>query len=91
VTWLTEFPVHSLFNGSSAGEMNIAVEAKEPIETDSPKGQPMSPSILIAAIFLTGAVSALRDRGHNDLITPRPYNNRHSDATAARDERTLLS
>jgi hypothetical protein len=50
----------------------------------------MSPSILIAAIFLTGAVSALRRNGRHDLITRRPYNNRHSDATAARDERALL-
>ncbi len=49
----------------------------------------MSPSILIAAVFLAGTAAALRRSGHNDLITPRPYNNRHSDATGARDERAL--
>jgi hypothetical protein len=48
----------------------------------------MSPSILIAALFIAATASARR-RSHNDLIAPRPYNNRHSDATAARDERAL--
>lgn len=48
----------------------------------------MSPSILIAAVFIVGAAS-VRRRSRNDLITPRPYNNRHSDATQARDERAL--
>jgi hypothetical protein len=52
----------------------------------------MSASLIVTAILLTGATSALRRKGHNnDLITPRPYNNHHSDATAARDERTLLA
>lgn len=52
----------------------------------------MSP-ILIAIALLGGGASALRrsKRPHNDLIVPRPYNNHHSDATAARDERRLLS
>jgi hypothetical protein len=50
----------------------------------------MSPSIFIAFILLGGGASALRGTGRNDLITPRPYNNRHSDATAARDERAEL-
>jgi hypothetical protein len=39
--------------------------------------------------LLAGAASALRGKGRNDLITERPYNNRHSDASAARDERAL--
>lgn len=52
----------------------------------------MSPSILIAFVLLSAGASALRGGGrHNsDLITPRPYNNHHSDATAARDERARL-
>lgn len=50
----------------------------------------MSPSILIAFVLLAGGASATKRGGRNDLITPRPYNNRHSDATAARDERAML-
>lgn len=50
----------------------------------------MSPSILIALVLLGGTASALRRGRGNDLITPRPYNNHHSDATAARDERAAL-
>jgi hypothetical protein len=49
----------------------------------------MSAAIPIALVLLGGGVSALRRARHNDLITPRPYNNHHSDATAARDERSL--
>jgi hypothetical protein len=51
----------------------------------------MTSSIIVVAALIGGAVNALlRGRGH-DLITPRPYNNRHSDATGARDERAMLS
>jgi hypothetical protein len=51
----------------------------------------MSP-ILIAVVVLGGGASALRRRRpHQDLIVPRPYNNQHSDATAARDEHRLFS
>jgi hypothetical protein len=53
--------------------------------------QNMSPSILITFVLLAGAASAVKRTSHNDLITPRPYNNRYSDATAARDERARLS
>ena len=49
----------------------------------------MSPSLFIVFVLWGGGASALRRAGHNDLITPRPYNNRHSDATAARDERAV--
>jgi hypothetical protein len=52
----------------------------------------MPASLLIVTFtLLAGAASALRRKGRNDLITQRPYNNRHSDASAARDERALLS
>jgi hypothetical protein len=47
------------------------------------------PIIVIGALGV-GWVSALR-RGRHDLITRRPYNNQYSDASAARDERSLLS
>lgn len=50
----------------------------------------MSASILIALILLAGGADALRRGGRHDLITPRPYNNRHSDASGARDERARL-
>jgi len=51
----------------------------------------MTPSIVITLTLLAAAASTLlgRDRRY-ELITPRPYNNRHSDATAARDERALM-
>jgi hypothetical protein len=48
-------------------------------------------SIIVVAALLGGAANALRGgRGH-DLITSRPYNNRYSDASGARDERAMLS
>jgi hypothetical protein len=51
----------------------------------------MTSSIIVVGALLGGAANALR-RGHkHDLITHRPYNNRHSDATAARDEHAMLS
>ena len=51
----------------------------------------MTSSIIVVVALLTGLASALgRGSSNNDLITPRPYNNRYSDATAARDERALL-
>jgi len=51
----------------------------------------MTPSIVITLTLLAAAASTLlgRDRRY-ELITPRPYNNRYSDATAARDERALM-
>jgi hypothetical protein len=50
----------------------------------------MSPAIAVAFVFFMGGANALRRGRRHDLITPRPYNNRHSDATAARDESRLL-
>jgi hypothetical protein len=47
------------------------------------------PIIVIGALGV-GWVSAVK-RGRQDLITRHPYNNQHSDASAARDERALLS
>ena len=51
----------------------------------------MTSSIIVVGALLGGAVKALRSRGNHDLITHRPYNNRHSDATGARDERAMLN
>ena len=51
----------------------------------------MTSQILVVLVLLVGWASALRRTGAHDLITPRPYNNRHSDATAARDERAVLA
>jgi hypothetical protein len=48
-------------------------------------------SSIVVVVLLVGAASALRGgRGHG-LITPRPYNNRYSDASGARDERAMLN
>lgn len=51
----------------------------------------MTASIIVVGALLGGAASALRRGRNHDLITKRPYNNRHSDATNARDERAMLS
>jgi hypothetical protein len=50
----------------------------------------MTSSIIVVGALLGGAVRALRGKGNHDLITHRPYNNRHSDATGARDEHAML-
>jgi hypothetical protein len=50
----------------------------------------MTSSIIVVGALLGGAVNVLRRRGNHDLITRRPYNNRHSDATGARDERAQM-
>ncbi len=50
----------------------------------------MTSSIIVVVALIGGAANALRRGGGNDLITSRPYNNRYSDATGARDERALL-
>ena len=49
----------------------------------------MFPSIIALAIIFAWASAATRSQRY-ELITPRPYNNRYSDATAARDERALM-
>jgi hypothetical protein len=48
----------------------------------------MTFSIIVLGALGAGLVNANR-RGRHDLITRRPYNNQHSDASAARDERSL--
>jgi hypothetical protein len=48
----------------------------------------MTFSIIVLGALGVGLVSANR-RGRQDLITRRPYNNQYSDASAARDERSL--
>ncbi len=50
----------------------------------------MTSSITVAFVLLVGSASALRGRRRNDLITSTPYNNQHSDATAARDESAMM-
>jgi hypothetical protein len=45
---------------------------------------------MLTSIIVTGVIAgalghALRPGRHGDLIVHRPYNNRHSDASAARD------
>lgn len=48
----------------------------------------MTFSIIVLGALGAGLVNANR-RSRYDLITRRPYNNQHSDASAARDERSL--
>lgn len=50
----------------------------------------MTFSIIVLGALGAGLVGANR-RGRHDLIARRPYNNQHSDASAARDERSQLS
>jgi hypothetical protein len=50
----------------------------------------MSSSIIVVGALLGGAVNALRRGRNHDLITHRPYNNRYSDATGARDEHARM-
>jgi hypothetical protein len=50
----------------------------------------MTASIIVVGALLGGAANALRRGRNHDLITHRPYNNRHSDATGAREERAML-
>jgi hypothetical protein len=45
----------------------------------------MITSIIVTAVIAGALGYALRQGGHSDSIVHRPYNNRHSDATAARD------
>ena len=45
----------------------------------------MLTSILTTALILLGLAVALRSPKDEQLITRRPYNNIHSDATAARE------
>jgi hypothetical protein len=45
----------------------------------------MIASIIVTAVIAGALGYALRQGGHGDLIVHRPYNNRYSDATAARD------
>jgi hypothetical protein len=45
---------------------------------------------MITSIIVTGVIAgalgyALRPGKHGDMIVKRPYNNRHSDASGARD------
>ncbi len=44
----------------------------------------MSASIIVAAVILAALANAFRP-GHSDIITSRPYNNRHNPASGARD------
>jgi hypothetical protein len=50
----------------------------------------MTFSIIVIGALGVGWASAAK-RGRHELITRRPYNNQYSDASAARDERSLLS
>jgi hypothetical protein len=49
----------------------------------------MTASIIVVLALLAGWANALRRSDRHDLITHRPYNNQYSDASAARDERSL--
>jgi hypothetical protein len=44
----------------------------------------MLASIIVALVILAALANALRP-GSRDIITSRPYNNRHNDASGARD------
>jgi hypothetical protein len=60
------------------------------VHSDHGFNRDMSPAIAVAFVFLVGGANALRRGRRHDLITPRPYNNLHSDASGARDEQANL-
>jgi hypothetical protein len=43
-------------------------------------------SLIVIVAFLVALASALNSGGRGDIITARPYNNRYSDATGARED-----
>jgi hypothetical protein len=45
----------------------------------------MLTSIIVTAVIVGTLGYAMRQDRHGDLIVHRPYNNRHNDASAARD------
>jgi hypothetical protein len=45
----------------------------------------MIASIIVTAVVAGALGYALRQGGHDEMIVHRPYNNRHNDASAARD------
>jgi hypothetical protein len=48
----------------------------------------MITSIIITAVIVGALGYALRPGRHGDMIVERPYNNRHNDASGARDSLT---
>ncbi|HEY2142193.1 MAG TPA: hypothetical protein VGG98_09060 [Solirubrobacteraceae bacterium] len=45
----------------------------------------MLASIIVALVILAALANAFRPGRRGDIITSRPYNNRYSDASGARD------
>jgi hypothetical protein len=45
----------------------------------------MLTSIIVTAVIVGALGYALQQERHGELIVHRPYNNRHNDASAARD------
>ncbi len=45
----------------------------------------MTPTIIITIALVAALTSRARHDRRYELITPRPYNNQYSDASAARD------
>jgi hypothetical protein len=46
----------------------------------------MLTSIIVTAVIAVALGYALRPGGHDELIVHRPYNNRHNDASGARED-----
>jgi hypothetical protein len=49
----------------------------------------MITAIITTAVIVSAFAYALRPGRHGDMIVKRPYNNRHNDASAARDSLTV--
>jgi hypothetical protein len=81
VIYLTEEPAGCLLNESPRSERaTIEIEVC-----------PMLASIFVTLLILAVLATAFGPGAGRGLITRRPYNNRHSDATSARDEKSSLS
>jgi hypothetical protein len=46
-------------------------------------------SLIVIGVVIAALANALRSLPGGEIITPRPYNNRYNDASAAREDKIL--
>jgi hypothetical protein len=60
-------------------------------EQPSNRGLPMLASIFVTLLIILALAATFISETGRGLITRRPYNNRYNDASAAREEQSMLS
>ncbi len=75
---LTENAAAIGFNGSTGRREHEIHDARQ--------DKPMLTAIIVTIVLVATLAYALRSGRTGGLIVRRPYNNRHSDAAAARDD-----